>query len=418
MNFRIADTFTDSLTKLTAQEQKATKTTVFDVQINPANPGLSFHRIDKTKDANFWSVRVNSDLRIIIHKTESDLLVCYVNHHDKAYKWAEKRKIQQHPRTGAIQLIEVRERVEEIPVFVQVEETAPAKEAVILFHDIEDESLLDFGVPEEWLSDVKLATEETLFDLAEHLPQEAAEALLELATGGTPDPVAKSSSKGFEHPDTQRRFRLVTDEEELALALEFPWEKWTIFLHPSQQAIVERHFNGPARVSGSAGTGKTIVALHRAAFLARRNAKAQILLTTFSDALADLLSIKLDRLVGADSQLRKQITLKSLPSLAKEFFGPFELATEDEIASWIEEARSSTKGHQFGQRLVLGEWRHIFDAWQVTNWESYKSVPRQGMKTRLGSKQREVMFTILDKVSQSLSKEREANLASYLSPTR
>lgn len=404
MNFRIADTFTDSLTKLTSQEQKATKTTVFDVQINPANPGLSFHRIDKAKDANFWSVRVNSDLRIIIHKTEADLLVCYVAHHDKAYQWAERRKIQQHPKTGAIQLIEVRERVEEIPVFVQVEQERTKKEEPLLFQDVQDDDFLSFGVPEEWLPDVRQATEDSLFDLAEHLPQEAAEALLELAVGGTPEPVAKTASKGFEHPDAQRRFRLVTDEDELALALEFPWEKWTIFLHPSQKALVERHFNGPARVSGSAGTGKTIVALHRAAHLARKNPKARILLTTFSDALADLLSIKLNRLVGESSEVRQQITLKSLPTLAKELFGSFELVGDEELRSWIEEAIKSTEGHQFSQRLVHGEWRNIFDAWQVTDWESYKAVPRLGMKTRLGSKQREVMFTILDKVSQALIK--------------
>jgi mRNA-degrading endonuclease RelE of RelBE toxin-antitoxin system len=58
MEFRIADTFTDSLAKLTGEEQKAVKTTAFDLQMNPANPGLSFHKLEKAKDKNFWSVRV------------------------------------------------------------------------------------------------------------------------------------------------------------------------------------------------------------------------------------------------------------------------------------------------------------------------------------------------------------------------
>jgi mRNA-degrading endonuclease RelE of RelBE toxin-antitoxin system len=402
VNFRLSDTFTSSLAKLTAQEQKAVKTTVFDLQVNPAHPSLSFHRIERSKDPNFWSIRASGDLRVIVHKTAADLLVCYVGHHDDAYQWAERRKIEQHPQTGAIQLIEIRERVEEVPVFVPVEQPASKPRQMLLFQNVADDDLLTFGVPAEWLPDVRLATEDTLFDLADHLPQEAAEALLELATGGTPASIAKTATKGFEHPDTQRRFRLVTNEAELALALDYPWEKWTIFLHPSQKSIVERNFNGPARVTGSAGTGKTIVALHRAAFLARRNPSARILLTTFSDALADLLALKLDRLVGRDTEVRRQITLKSLPGLAGELFGDFRTAEASDLSDWIDTAMASTSGHSFSKRMILGEWKHLFDAWQPADLESYLAIPRTGMRTRLGGKQREIMFEVLAKVREQL----------------
>jgi hypothetical protein len=363
---------------------------------------LSFHRIERSKYPNFWSIRASSDLRVIIHKPDSDLLVCYVGHHDAAYHWAERRKIDQLPRTGAIQLIEIRERVEEVPVFVQQEVPIPKPKQALLFEQVADDALLSFGVPEEWLADVRKATEDSLFDLAEHLPQEAAEALLELATGGTPETVAKSATKGFEHPDTQRRFRLVSNEADLALALDYPWEKWTIFLHPSQKSVVERNYNGPARVSGSAGTGKTIVALHRAAFLARGNPKARILLTTFSDALADLLAIKLDRLVGKDSDVRRQVTLRSLPGLARELAGDVLVASKEEIAGWIDSAMESTPGHSFSKRMVIGEWKHLFDACQIVDLDGYLAAPRSGMKTRLGSKQREVMFEILSKVREQM----------------
>src|SRR5258708_10378125 len=117
MEFRIADTFTDSLARLTTQEQKAVKTTAFDLQMNPSSPGLSFHKLDRAKDTNFWSVRVNADIRLIVHRTASSLLLAYVDHHDASYKWAERRKIERHPTTGAMQLVEVRERVEEIEIF-------------------------------------------------------------------------------------------------------------------------------------------------------------------------------------------------------------------------------------------------------------------------------------------------------------
>ena len=83
-----------------AQEQKAAKTTAFDLQIDPSAPGLSFHKLDRAKDPNFWSVRVSSELRLIVHRTPSSLLLTYVGHHDDAYKWAERRKLERHPTTG------------------------------------------------------------------------------------------------------------------------------------------------------------------------------------------------------------------------------------------------------------------------------------------------------------------------------
>ena len=183
MQYLIADTFTDSLARLTGDEQKAAKTSAFDLQMDPSRPGLRFHRVDRARDRNFWSVRVSSDIRIIVHRTQKSLLLCYVDHHDDAYLWAQRRRLETHPRTGAAQLVEVRETVKEIevPVYVQVEKPRP-----LPFANITDDELLNYGVPAEWLPDVRTADDNTLLDLADHLPVEAAEALLELATGGTP----------------------------------------------------------------------------------------------------------------------------------------------------------------------------------------------------------------------------------------
>ena len=116
MRFLIANTFTDSLAKLTGEEQKAAKTTAFDLQTTPSQPGLSFHKVGKSKDPNFWSVRVNLDVRIIVHRTPDSTVLCYVDHHDDAYKWAVRRRLEVHPKTGAAQLVEVRETVQEITV--------------------------------------------------------------------------------------------------------------------------------------------------------------------------------------------------------------------------------------------------------------------------------------------------------------
>src|SRR5438094_1941258 len=160
MEFLIADTFTDSLARLTGDEQKATKTTAFDLQLNPANPGMSFHKLDKAKDKNFWSVRVNSDIRLIVHRSEASLLLCYVDHHDKAYDWAERRKLETHPRTGAAQLVEIRETIQEIRVPQYVEAVPPAARKKILFSEWSDETLLSFGVPTDWIQTVRGADED------------------------------------------------------------------------------------------------------------------------------------------------------------------------------------------------------------------------------------------------------------------
>ena len=186
MQFLISDTFTDSLAKLNGDEQKSVKTTAFDLQLDPANPGMQFHRIDRAKDHNFWSVRVSRDIRLVVHKTEASLLLCYVNHHDKAYRWAECRKLETHPRTGAAQLVEVRETVKEIvvPVYVEAQESETIKPTP--FEELSDDTLLRYGIPAEWLEDVRKANEDTVLDLAVHLPEEAAEALLNIAIGITP----------------------------------------------------------------------------------------------------------------------------------------------------------------------------------------------------------------------------------------
>lgn len=409
MNFRIADTFTDSLAKLTGEEQKAVKTTAFDLQINPVNPGFSFHKLDKAKDKNFWSVRVNSDIRIIVHKTSDSLLMCYVDHHNPAYHWAERRKLETHPLTGAAQLVEIRERIEEITIPKYLDpQQAPARKP-FLFVNHSDDDLLRFGVPPEWLADVKMADEDSILELASHLPAEAAEALLELAVGVSPkksEPVVKSADP-FHHPDAQRRFRIMNNVEELARALDYPWEKWTVFLHPAQRQLVERDYNGPARVSGSAGTGKTIVALHRAVYLTRRYPEARVLLTTFSETLANALRGKLKRLISHEPRLGERLEVHAMDAIGLRLyesnFGRVNLADQPLIRQLIKQAADKILGHKFSDRFLFAEWEQVVDAWQLDDWGAYRDVKRLGRKTRLQEAQRLLLWSIFEQVKSSLA---------------
>ncbi len=417
MDFRIADTFTDSLARLTGDEQKSVKTTAFDLQLNPANPGMSFHKLDRAKDQNFWSVRVSADIRLIVHRTAGSLLLCYVDHHDKAYHWAERRKLEVHPTTGAAQFVEIRERVEVVRVPKYVEVIEPAVRKPALFASTPDQLLLGFGVPQEWLADVQSANEDTLLDLVDHLPAEASEALLELATGGTPRAVHATAptTSPFDHPDAQRRFRVVANVEELERAFAFPWDKWTIFLHPDQRHFVERDFNGPARVSGSAGTGKTIVALHRAAHLARDNADGRVLLTTFSDMLASALRTKLRRLVVAEPRIAERIDVQSMNAIGLRLYeaqhGKARLISQTELKAVLSAESSKVVGLKFGLPFLLSEFEQVVDAWQIQTWEEYRDVRRLGRKTRLSDQQRQTLWKVFDAIRADMASRHFTTMA-------
>lgn len=157
MPFLLADSFPSSLEKLSGEEQKAAKLAAFELQINPANPGLQCHRrLDNIKDKNVWSARASRGLRLIFHRVESSMMLCYVGHHDPAYDWPSRRRIETHPITGAAQIVEIRKTVREnqIPLHVAAEPAATAQP--------------------KWPLSNLTADDDMLLVIASHLPGEAA----------------------------------------------------------------------------------------------------------------------------------------------------------------------------------------------------------------------------------------------------
>lgn len=231
-----------------------------------------------------------------------------------------------------------------------------------------------------------------------------------MAVGERPQPPepAPSEADPFSHPDAQRRFRVLTNAEELKQALDYPWDKWAVFLHPAQADLVERSFSGPARVSGSAGTGKTIVALHRAVYLARTNPSSTVLLTTFSKPLANALRSKLTSLAGNEPQVSARIIVKSVSAvgydLYSDHFGQPQIVSASLIKSLIVKAAAEIEGHRFSTQFLMGEWNDVVDAWQLRSWEDYRNVSRLGRKTRIGGKQREALWAIFSLVRAQLVK--------------
>lgn len=405
MNFYIGDTFRDALERLDAQSIALAKQAAIDIQLNPVSTSGQMHRIDKAKDDNWWSYRVNRDVRLIVHQQHDAMTLCYVDHHDPAYAWAQRRKFQVHPQTGAAQIVEIEERIEEVVKRV----TREVLDEPPVFEKCDRDYLLALGVPLEWLDAVLLVTESGLDGLKGHLPEEAFERLYAIACGiPVPRPATVVGGNPFLHPDARRRFQPFASEDELRNALEAPWERWRLFLHPVQREVVERNYKGSARVSGGAGTGKTVVALHRARALADRDPNARILLTTFSKTLAARLAQSADLLIGVGTPARKQIAITNLHRFANEHWktecgGLFSPVSKKRLQQMIRDARAASGATTYTLGFLQAEWDSIVDNFGITTWDVYRSVSRVGRGMALGLKQRKELWSVFERVRKSMA---------------
>ena len=278
MSVMISNLLPTVVTRLDATEAKRIWDFIAKFMDNPAHPGLSLERLSKARDPNLWSARISKDLRAILHKGGEAWTILYADHHDAAYDWASTRRVERHVATGALQIVEAPETVA-LPVRV-----AP-RAANGLFDSHGDAYLVSLGLPPDWLPTLRKVSDEDTF--LEHvlpkLPEEVIERLMALLAGEfvTPPAPLPPERPSFESEDTRRRFFVLQGDEDLARMLEAPLETWLVFLHPSQRKLATGSFNGPLKVTGAAGTGKTVVALHRARHLAQQGQR--VLVTDLRD---------------------------------------------------------------------------------------------------------------------------------------
>lgn len=407
MRFLIADSYTKSLASLTQDEQNLAKQSIFDFQVDTSLPSLNFHRVHKVKDKNFWSFRVNDDIRTIVYRRGEDMVICYIDHHDKAYRWAGNNQVKIHPKTGAAQFVKSEERIQEVIKQVEVSKGAA------VFKRFDEEYLLALGVPPEWLQAVQHMTADEFLDFSDELPDEAAEHLMMLVEGQfVPTPTPIIDGDPFLHPDARRRFVVVgQDEHALQRALDYPLDKWMVFLHPKQQEPVQKDYRGAARISGGAGTGKTVVALHRVAFLVRSDASARVLLTTFSKALASRLEYALGQLLG-DSPARQRVTVRHLHQLAAQHYAkPFTPLADVALKREITRAVRETGETAFSVGFLLAEWHHVIDAYDVNTFRDYRQIARVGRGKPLQVRQRMQVWKVLDRVRTQVEQEGQMSFA-------
>lgn len=400
MRLVFAQPFIKRLEGLQNQDQKLVRDAVMQLHLDvmkdgQARPGLRWHGLE-TQD--LYSISPNMDFRVIIHHRGEDYAVLYVDHHDRAYDWARRRRLEVHPYTGSMQIVEVEERTEVVTHVTTVAEERP-------FHSYDGEYLLQLGVPETYVQTVRHASTRNAHELLELLPEDVSERLLGLLAGELVRPAEQRHGDPFTHPDAQRAFRVAEDDAALEAALSGAWRDWVVFLHPSQRALVERTYTGPARVTGGAGTGKTVVVLHRAARLAR--AGRRVLVTTYSRTLV----ARLEELLGfmaLDAEARARITVTSVHHLATQVAAELGLPPRqsddkpDRVRGRLEAAaRALNVNHT--PAFLLAEWRGVIEAQGLRSWEEYRDARRTGRGTPLGSRGRQEVWRVAEHLRAGLA---------------
>lgn len=386
---------TDFLTSFAAlPRQKQGKATEFfnKFRTNPNSPGINYEKIDEGIDKNICSVRIDDAYRAIVVRCPDTnvFMLLWVDHHDEAYAWAKRKKCSINKVTGGVQVFDVQE--------VTVEKTV---EKETLFAKYSDAQLLRMGLPEEQLPMVKsIESLDEFYAMKKSLPEDAYEGLEWLAHDFDYDEVVSTlyeketepvSDEDFaaalQSDFSKKSFVIVDGEEELKRIMAEPLEKWRIFLHPTQRRIVNRDYSGPARVLGGAGTGKTVVAMHRAKRLAGElDQGKKVLFTTFTRNLADDIKENLRKIASVDQM--RQIEVVNLDSLVSSFLREqgyeYKVCFSDELDKVWDDAIAAAGGTlDYTKNFYIDEWVKVVQAQEAYSKEKYIKASRIGRGLRL-----------------------------------
>lgn len=369
---------------------------------NPQSPGINYEKLKNTLDSKICSVRIDDTYRGIVARQADVYLLLWVAHHNSAYDWAAKRKCEVNPKTGALQVFDVQEIV--------VEKTVEG-----IFSKVGDEELLQLAVPRDLLPLVRSFTSKDAFFASKNqLPQDAYEALswvaddfpvaevLELLDAESKEPNNTDDLAGaLEMPETMKNFVVLEGEEELRNIMSAPLDMWRIFLHPTQRKLAHKGYSGPARVLGGAGTGKTVVAMHRAKYLAKQlKQRERIMFTTFTANLAADIQENLRQLCSVDEL--KRIDIINLDAWIGKFFhdngyNAKIIYEPNEIAKMWDEAIADAD-EQLGLETDFyeEEWRRVVVAQECYTLPSYAKAPRVGRGMRLDRKKRIAIWKVME----------------------
>ena len=426
----VSQDFLKALAQLPTKARSKVSAFVNKFRRNPRSPGLNYERIQGGKDPMIRSLRVDQDVRCIVQAPDggNTYVLLWIDKHDDAYQWARRRSCHISRVSGALQVVDV----EAAETAVREATTAPqGVEAAAktppslpqttpngLFAACNDEHLMLLGVPEVLLPAVRAVRNEgALSHLIAWLPPACADGLILLADGGAIEDVIRELERqrpasvdpadvatALEAPDSKAEFAIVTDDDDaLEAMLSAPLEQWRVFLHPSQRRLVERDWNGPVRVLGGAGTGKTVAAMHRARWLAARlitDGKAgRVLFTTFTRNLATDIRSNLTKICSSEELQRIEVV--NLDRWVMDFLKTqglqvrvFNRKLKDAAWSLAMDMRDPALG--LDEHFYKEEWKDVVLASGCHSRDDYLKVRRVGRVPRLSRKQRSQIWPVFD----------------------
>lgn len=419
MRLFLSDSFFDKFTELPRNIQQRVRDFQRKFRDNSQSSGIHLEPIHQFKDTSLRSARIDQEYRAILGSLgQESFMLLWVDKHDNAYRWAQNKKFVWNDHTQSCQIIPVfHEPISNSPAELPQENKEPS-----IIDGIETEQLLKIGVPEELVPLVK--TIKDLNDLDRHeedLPQDAYENLFALFDGEDINDIiaeieagkAKEGEDSLLSNNNKRRFVEITDDEYLAKIMEQGMEKWQLFLHPSQRKLVDSDYKGTTKVSGSAGTGKTIAALHRLKHLASQPS-SKVLFTTYTKTLKENLMglvAKMDiptlnyELNNIDQILINVAkTYQVLPSGFEVL--DYNYSGEDRSkALWSEVLDSEVS--EFDEEFLYAEYIDVIIYNNNKDLKSYLTQARTGRSKSLSRKQRVEVWKLKEKY-ETLKKMRNA----------
>lgn len=429
-NIAITETYLNSVFKLDTALRKITLNTIKQLSHNPKSTSLQIHSIDRQRcDPKFRSARVNDDLRVIFVMQDDTFTLLYVDHHDDAYNWCEGKFLKKTD-FGAEYIFDekimlVADDIARTPDYLQANyETSVLKKA-----EIKEKHIVKLGIPQIHAKNLlALTNEDTFIEYIAIFPSEIQEGLIDLATGTKSfdevyndlidNQFDEKSNTPLTQKDSKRRFYVPHSMEELQALMENDdFEKWTVFLHPSQEKIVKKDFNGPALIEGGPGTGKTIVGIHRAVHLSENVYKAdeskKILFCTFSKKLAKTISDKFDKLMKQRG-IKNNVDVVSIDSFIyytlKNTFGTVPIINSMAFANLLDKLYyklkpKGTKG------FYEYEYHEVIEKYNIKTLEEYLTADRTGTGLPLDRKGRTIAWQFIETL---LIEKQKSNIHTFV----
>ena len=431
----LSQDFLLNLSKLPSGVQSRVMKWAIKFQSDPKSAGINYENIHAAADQNMKSVRIDGDWRGIVFKPDQGdvYVLLHVNKHDEAYRWAERRKLIINPVTGAMQMVQVEEAVLVQPVPATVNEvrpqTVPSFPPVVtavkpITQDVSDHDLVALGVPPEMIDRVRpVSTESELDALQDSLPVEAYEGLFLMAAGDTAQQILsaretrvdrKIDTNNFgaalQTPESQSRF-VVVDDEAMVAIMNAPLAQWRVFLHPTQYKLASGDRSGPVRVLGGAGTGKTVVAMHRAKWLAENRAadKQKVLFTTFTKNLAQDIEDNLKTLCSKATLAK--IEVRNLDSWVHGFMRTRKLEhrivygreSDGALQAWQAAMTEKDVSLDLPDSFYSDELEQVVLAHGVTTKDEYRAVRRTGRGVVLSRAKRDAVWPVFEEYRGQLA---------------